>query len=146
MDPVILDLMMERVVAFGHRNVTSRHRTTLEITSDDEISKRADCIVGVGADKGIKDLSEEFKSKARGRRATIELTLRVGDIEEKIIGKGHPDLSFTHETDMVIRKSEFICGRTLMIKADKSSRDLKAEIVGKLKKQGQKVEILINVK
>jgi hypothetical protein len=146
MDPLILGLMMERVVAFGHRNVKSSHRTTLEITKDSEISKRADCIVGVGADKGIKDLSEDFKSKARSRNARIEVTVRVEDIEEKIIGKGHPELSFAHETDMVIRKSDFICGRTLMIGADKSSSGLGAEIVRKLKKPGQKIEVLISVK
>jgi hypothetical protein len=111
--------MIERIVTGGHKNVTARHRTTLEVTKDRDISTRADCIIGVNSDKGIKDLSEEFKKSSRRIDATIEMTIRVGDVVEKITGKGHPELSFTHEKDIVVRKSDYICERTLMIKADK---------------------------
>src|SRR3989304_4395215 len=138
--------MVERITVFGHRNVTGMHGTTLEVTKEEEISKRADCIIGVKADKGIRDLSDDFKRKARERNATIEVTIRIDGLEEKITGKGHPALTFTHETDMVIRKSEFICGRTLMINADKSAMELKRNLVEKLKQPGQKTEVLIDVK
>jgi hypothetical protein len=138
--------MVERIYAYGHRNVTGRHRTTLEVTKDEEISKKADCIIGVGADKGLKDLGEDFKSKAKSHDATIEVILVTGDIEEKIIGKGHPDLTFTHGTDVVVRKSEFICERTLMIKADKSSMELQRRLIERLKDPKQRIEVLIDLK
>jgi hypothetical protein len=138
--------MVERIIAYGHRNVTGRHRTTIEITRDREITKRADCIVGVNAEKGIRDLSDEFKALARRPEAIIEVTLKVDDLVERITGRGHPDLSFIHETDIVIRKSVFICGRTLMIGASKSSLGLNPRITEKLKDPKQQMEVLIEVK
>ena len=38
-----------------------------------------------------------------------------------IEGNGHQDLVLTHKEDIVIRKSDFICPRTLAIKCDKAS-------------------------
>jgi hypothetical protein len=138
--------MIERVIAYGHENVISSHRTTLEITKDEEISKRADCIIGVNADKGLVDLSEEFKAKARDGSVLIVLTISTDGVEEKITGKGHSGLTFTHPTDMVARKSEFICDRTIMIKADKSSKELKRDLVERLKNPGQRIDVSIAVK
>ncbi len=120
--------MVERVISYGHPNVTSRHPTTLEVTKDEEISRRADCIIGVRADKGLADLSEAFKKKARAEGSRIKATLKVGPYTEVIWGEGHPDLTFAHPTDIVIRKSTFTCPRTLMIKADKSAREIDERI------------------
>lgn len=130
---------MERVISYGHPNITSQHPTTLEITKDEHISKRADCIVGVAADKGLRDLSEDFKRKARRKGSRITAILKVGPYTEVIIGKGHPELSFTHPSDIVLRKSTFICPRTLMIKADKSAQDLDDRIKELLKNDRQRV-------
>lgn len=137
--------MVETIIAYGHENVTSKHRTTIEVTKDREIAKRADCIIGVNADKGIAELSDEFKKAARKENSTIKCVLRVNNLEEVIIGKGHPDLSFTHKTDVVIRKSAFTCPRTLMIKADKSSRELDRNFVKLLKNRDQKIIVEISV-
>ncbi len=138
--------MVEQVIAYGHENVTSRHKTTLEFTKDGEISKRADCIIGVKADKGIVDLSEEFKAKARSENAIIELTISTNGVEEKITGRGHPELTFTHPTDMVARKSEYICNRTILIKADKSSNELNRDLIERLKDPEQRIEVSLTVK
>lgn len=137
--------MIERITTSGHRNITSMHKTTLEVTKEQEISKRADCIIGVKADKGLKGLSEKFKKKAKQKGAQIQVTIRAGEIEERIQGKGSPELTFTHETDIVVRKSDFICGRTLMIRADKSSLDLSRELKESLKDPNQKIEVLIEL-
>ncbi|MEM2324735.1 MAG: DUF371 domain-containing protein, partial [Archaeoglobaceae archaeon] len=45
--------MIFEILAFGHSNITAKHRTTFEITKDQEISKRADCVIGVKASKSI---------------------------------------------------------------------------------------------
>ncbi len=137
--------MIERITASGHRNVTSMHKTTLEVTMDAEISKRADCIIGVKADKGLKDLSEDFKNRARQKAARIQVTIKAGDAEERITGEGHPELTFSHETDMVIRKSDFICPRTLMIRADKSSNELNPKLTERLMDPNQKIEVFIEL-
>jgi len=137
--------MVERVIVYGHENVTARHKTTVEVTKDLEISKGADCIIGVGGDKGISELSEEFKGLARNTKARIKAVFRAGGLEEVITGQGSPGLSFTHGTDMVLRKSDFICPRTLMIRADKACADLDREFVEKLKNRDQKIILEISV-
>ena len=50
---------------------------------------------------------------------------------------------FNHKEEMVIRKSEFMDGRTFGIKADKSASELDRELIGFLKKgKAVSVEIL----
>ncbi|MFQ5975719.1 MAG: DUF371 domain-containing protein [Candidatus Hydrothermarchaeales archaeon] len=136
---------MEKIVAYGHGNITSKHKTAIEITKDKEISKRADCIIGVGADKGICDLSSDFKNLARKGDSVIKAVLRVEDLEEAVTGRGHQNLSFTHKSDFVLRKSNFVCPRTLMIKADKSSRDLDRDFVKLLENSDSKIEMRLYI-
>jgi hypothetical protein len=81
----------------------------------------------------MADFSEEFREKIRNSNKII-VEIVVGDLKETIIGKGHKDLILNHPTDIVIRKSNFICPRTLMIGADKSAKELNREIVERLKK------------
>jgi hypothetical protein len=136
---------MEMVIARGHENITSKHKTTIEITKDEEISLRADCVVGVKADKSLVDFSEEFKKKARDRNSIIRAVLRAGGLQEEIVGRGHPNLTFSHKTDIVIRKSNYVCPRTLMINADKSSKELDRRLVKLLKNRDQKIVLEVEV-
>jgi hypothetical protein len=121
--------------AKGHPNVKSTHKTTLEITKEDYLTPTGDCIIGINADKSMADFSEEFREKIRNSDKII-VEIIVGGLKEIIIGKGHKDLILNHPTDIVIRKSNFICPRTLMINADKSAKELNREIVERLKKGG----------
>ena len=126
--------MIEEIIARGHPNITAKHKTTLEITKEGELSKRGDCIIGVKADKGISELSEKIKDYLkRGRSARISIILPDYGMEENLTGIGAEKLSFTHPTDIVVRKSSFICGRTLLIKDDKAAIDLSREMVELLK-------------
>ena len=47
--------MIFKLQAKGHKNVTSHHKSTFEITKDPEIGPTADCIIGTGADKSMLD-------------------------------------------------------------------------------------------
>lgn len=123
---------MEVIKAQGHFNITAMHGTTIEITRDLEMGKRADCIVGVKADKGLSQLSEEFKRTARSNNSRIKVTIEVNGIREVILGWGHEALMFEDDDDLVIRKSDFICPRTLMVKADKAARDLDRRFIESL--------------
>ena len=119
--------------AKGHSNVKSTHKTTLEITKEDYLTPKGDCIIGISADKSMADFSDELREKIRNSDKII-VEIVVGDLKETIIGKGHKDLILNHPTDIVIRKSNFICPRTLMINASKSGKELNHKIVEKLKK------------
>ena len=136
---------MEVIRAWGHENITAKHKTTLEFTKDREVTKRGDCIVAVRANKGLRDLSKEFKEKARSSESVIKCVIRCGELTEVIIGRGHEKLTFEHENDIVIRKSDFICPRTLMIKADKAAKDLSRSLINLLKDKNQEVIIEISV-
>jgi hypothetical protein len=102
---------METIISWGHENVLSLHETTIEVTMEPDLTKKGDCIIGVSADACLLDLSDDFKESARDENTKIMVSFSAGGVRETVIGRGHPDLTFSHKTDMVIRKSDFICGR-----------------------------------
>jgi len=115
--------------ARGHPNVSARHRTTLEVTVDPQIGKTADCIIGVSSSDSVSTIPEEIKRAIRDPSARIRLVLRTENGFDEVRGYGHPDLTLDHPTDIVCRRSSYICGRTLMIGADKAACDLSEELV-----------------
>lgn len=134
--------MIFEINAFGHPNITAKHRTTFEITKDPEISKRADCIIGVRASKSISEIPEEAKKLIKaGAKVEIELSLPDYGIKDHAVGFGDQKLSFTHATDIVVRKSKFVCQRTLLISANKSAFDINRELIELLK--DKKTELLL---
>ena len=106
---------------FGHENIRSNHQKTIEITKESHLTPQGDCIVGVNATSSCADLPNELKEKLKNPNSKITFSISVGDEEFVVVGKGHPDLILTHQDDIVIRKSDFICPRTLAIKCDKAS-------------------------
>jgi hypothetical protein len=135
----------EEVVARGHPNVRAEHRTTLEVTKEEELTPRGDCIIGVKADKSLKDFNDEIKNWLKmGKPVLIEIILPDYGLKDYLKAFGSPKLTFRHETDIVIRKSEFVCDRTLAIKSSKSAKDIDREIVKLLK--DPKTELLLIVK
>lgn len=123
----------------------STNKTTLEITKETHLTKRGDCIISVAADKGAADLSTEFKRKAKGKHAQITITIQAGTETEKIIAHGNPQLTLTHPHDLVIRKSDYTCSRTLAVHADKAAKDLSRTLVEKLRDPKQKAVITLTV-
>ena len=134
-------MAIEIIHAWGHPNILARHKTTFEITKDDEITKRADCIIAVSADKGAKDLSPQFKQLARLPNTQIILELSVGEIHERIIGRGHPNLTFLNKNDLVGRVGSYTCGRTLMIHADKAAFNLDRDFAKKMRSKDAEIKI-----
>jgi hypothetical protein len=105
----------------GHENIRSNHQKTIEITKESHLTPRGDCIIGVNAKSSCADLPEELKNKLKNPDSKVNFSIKVGDEEFVMEGKGHPDLILSHAEDIVIRKSDFICPRTLAIKCDKAS-------------------------
>ncbi|MDP1552674.1 MAG: DUF371 domain-containing protein [Methanobacteriaceae archaeon] len=132
------------IITHGHSNVTSKHKTTFEVTTDPDIGIAADCIVGVASDKSMKNFSEEFKN-ALAKDVPVKVILSTKNAHDEISGFGHPNLLLDHPTDIVCRKSEYKCGRTLMIKADKAACDLNRDLINDLiNREEMKVEIIVN--
>lgn len=128
----------------GHPNITSKHRTTFEFTKDENIGITADCIIGVKSPVSMDNIPEEICKYIKEDNKLITLKLETENAVDEIKGYGHHELTLNHPTDMVIRKSEFKCGRTLMINADKAAKDLKTELIEDLKDLKQlKITIII---
>jgi hypothetical protein len=135
----------EVIFGYGHKNIQATHKTTLEFTKDTHLSKKGDCIVTVAADKALADLNAEFKEKLRKPHAKLTIIIEVGEVIEQVNAHGSPQLILTHPTDMVIRKSHYVCNRTVAVHADKAAQDLSRDLVEKLKKPKQKVKITLVV-
>ena len=127
--------MIFKLKCKGHENVSSLHKSTFEVTKDAEIGPAADCIIGTGADNSMLDFSDEFKSKLADSNTKVTVILNTENGHDEITGFGHEDLTLTHPTDIVCRKSDYTCSRTLMIKADKAAKDLDSNLIEDLKNE-----------
>ena len=136
----------EVVFGYGHKNILATHKATLEFTKDTHLSKKGDCIIAVAADKALVDLSTEFKDGLRKPNAKLTILIEAGGISAQVQAYGAQQLSLAHPTDAVIRKSGYVCSRTLAVCADKAAIDLPRELVEKLKNPKQKVKITLTVR
>jgi hypothetical protein len=133
-----------KIKSKGHKNVSSKHKSTFEITKDVEIGPTADCIIGVDMDDSMLDFPQEFKDKIANSNTKILVLLDTPNAHDEIIGFGHEDLTLTHPTDIVCRKSDFVCSRTLMIKSSKAARDLDLDLINDLKNE-EVMEVTIKI-
>jgi uncharacterized protein len=118
--------------ATGHHNVTSKHKTTFEVTQDADIGLAADCIVGVSSNVSLNDLPIPMRDAIQDENTEIKVILETENSKDVIIGYGHPTLTLDHPTDMVCRKSDYTCSRTLMIHSDKAAVDLDSDLIDEL--------------
>ena len=116
----------------GHENIRSFHQKTIEITKESHLTPQGDCIIGVNATSSCADLPLKLKKKLRDPNCKVSFLIKVGEHEFLVKGKGHEGLTLTHTEDIVIRKSDFVCPRTLAVKCDKASDLLPREMVSLL--------------
>lgn len=133
-----------KIKSNGHKNVSSLHKSTFEITKDPEIGPAADCIIGVDMDDSMLDFPEEFKERIADSNTKIAVILDTPNGHDEIIGFGHENLSLTHPTDIVCRTSDFTCSRTLMINSSKAARDLDGDLIKDLKNE-ETLEVTIKI-
>jgi uncharacterized protein len=126
-------LISEEIVFKGHPNVQSLHSRTIEITKDKDLTLNGDCIIGVNANKSCRDLSTEIKEKIKKNNSLIEIEIIVEPYSFVIKGNGNDNLLLSNHEDIVLRKSKFICDRTLSINCDFSSLDIPRNIINILK-------------
>ena len=131
---------------YGHPNVLAEHKTTLEFTTDEHITHRGDCILGVRSSKNLKEISEKMKEKMRNKGSRIIVQIKINDLEELIEGEGSPELDFSDSRAMIIRRSSFQCPRTLMIKSDKAACDISRDIIDMMKDENSIMNVTVQVK
>ena len=136
--------MIFKIKTKGHKNVTSKHKSTFEITKDTEIGITADCIIGTGMDKSMFDFPHEFKDEIANSDTKIKVILKTENAYDEIIGWGDENLTLTHPSDIVCRTSDFTCSRTLMIKSNKAAKDLNAKLIEDLKNE-KSMEVIIEI-
>jgi hypothetical protein len=131
--------------AHGHENIVATHKTTFEITKEAALTRRGDCIVSVESIRSAADLPSDFKQAARKQGARITITIEADALKEVIEAKGSQKLTFTHPTDLVVRKSNYVCSRTLAIWADKAAIDFSRKLVEKIKDREQEIIVTLTV-
>ncbi|MDQ6723558.1 MAG: DUF371 domain-containing protein [Thermoproteota archaeon] len=138
-------MISEEIIFYGHPNVQSLHSRTIEITKDRELTLNGDCIIGVNANKSCRDLSYQIKEKIKKQNSLIEIELIVEPYSFLIKGSGNNNLLLTNHDDIVLRKSKFICDRTLSINCNFSSLEIPREIINLLKYSSKLGIMLIKV-
>ena len=135
----------EVIYAYGHENILASHPTTFEITRDKTLSKKGNCIIAVSANKAMVDLDSEFKKRLQTSKTKVTILLEVGNLSEIIYAFGHPSLTFLNPTELVIRKSDYVCDRTFAIKANKAACDMPKTFIKKLKDSTQEIRISLTL-
>jgi hypothetical protein len=121
--------LQEEITFQGHRNILSLHARTIEVTKDSKMSINGDCIVGVSANKACHDLDNALKRKLKTSGTFVKIMIIVEPIEFVLVGFGKDDLEITHEQDIVLRKSNYVDSRTLIVSCDKSAIDIPRNLI-----------------
>lgn len=122
-------MVQDEIKFRGHPNVLSLHPRTLEITKENHLSPRGDCIIGVGADKACADLNDRVRKGLKTSGGIVKIEIIVGSESFMVNGYGDSRLSLLNENDIVIRKTQFVCPRTMSIRCDMASSDLPRSMV-----------------
>ena len=121
----------------GHKNLKATHKTTLEITKENFLTERGDCIIGINSNKAAKDIRNTLSKSSK-----IKVFIIVDNLIDFFDCYYSEKLFPTSETSLVFRKSDFVDSRTVGIKCNKAAKDIKREIVIKLR-NGKKGKLII---
>lgn len=133
---------LEKIFAFGHEKIIGTHKTTIEVTKENYLTERGNCIIAINANKACFDLNNQTKKflKSGGK---IKFIFEINGETDVVTAFGSPKLKLSNKTSIVIRKSDFIDDRTIAIKADKAAKDIKRKIIEELKNPNAKLIIRV---
>ena len=116
----------------GHPNVLATNRMTLEVTREDFLTFRGDCILGVAADLACKDLTDDTKAIIRNDTSRLRFVIDVEGRSFEFGACGSSLLTLAHPLSMVIRRSTYCCSRTLAVKSTAAACDVPRPMVALL--------------
>lgn len=131
-------MVQDEVTFYGHPNVRSLHSKSIEITKDGYLTPKGDCIIGIKANKACTDLEESIRRGLNSSSAIVKIEVIVDDESFIIKGRGDERLTMLNPHDIVIRRTNFVCPRTMSVLCDKASSDMPRELVRLLQHQEQK--------
>jgi uncharacterized protein len=144
--PVELPVQSDAVEFFGHPMVRSAHPTTIEVTKDAHLTINGDCIIGVRADKGLSDLSSGVRDALRSEGSAVTFTIVVPGKTFEFQAFGTSSLTLESVHEMVIRRSVYVCGRTLAVRAGAAAKDIPRDLVQTLRSPETKGLLRIEVR
>lgn len=122
---------LDRVFFFGHPNILGTHRNTIEVTLDEQISRRADCIIGVRASKGCSDVTPQLRRWIREGKP-LEFEIRAKSLSFVFSGRGDGGLDLKDERELVLRRSDYLSSRTLAVRCSKAACDVPRKMIREL--------------
>lgn len=137
----MIEYAIDYIKAHGHSNIKATHKTTLEITTEDYLTPRGDCIIAVKADKAAIHLKPKLRSLLKKDGTILIVQLQTKDAEDTVLAQGSKNLTLLSPTSIVIRKSTYIDDRTIAIKANKAARDINRKLINYLKNGQQIINI-----
>ena len=130
--------------AYGHKNVQATHKSTLEITKDDYLTKKGDCIIGIKANKSLKELNKDLRKIISSDNSLVLIFLVVNNkLFDIIIAHGSSNLTLESERKIIIRKSTYTSPDTLAIRSNKAAIDLNRDLVNALKNEKSVLYVII---
>jgi hypothetical protein len=115
--------------AYGHPNISGKHKTTIEFTKDKKLNVEGDCIIGVNSDFSLESIKEFINTKKSMNEKSMKIIIIIKEKKWEVNAELNPD--FDDDKEIVIRKSDFISKRTLGVNADKGAVDLGFGKLGK---------------
>ena len=76
----------------------------------------------------------------------VEFGIFVDEYRFEAIANGHPSLTFRDTKDIVLRRSRYICPRTLAVNSDKAAIDLPRQMVMRLRNPSAEGVLIIREK
>lgn len=137
-----MEVAFDWLVARGHPNVRASHRTTLEITKDEWLTVRGNCIIGVASSKAAADLDERLKRVLSSDDAVVVVVLSTSSACDVVVARGSSALAFTDSRKLIVRRSGYVDGATLAIRADKAAIDLRRDLVEDLRR-GDTLKVVV---
>src|SRR5579875_307282 len=89
---------LDSIIFWGHKNILGHHRNSIEVTREKEITKRADCIIGVNASKACSDLNPALKDHIR-KGGFMKFEIDVNGECYSFVGQGKADLELSDITE-----------------------------------------------
>jgi len=136
--------ILDTITAKGHPLIQCTHTTTIELTKDAYLTKNGTCILGIEASKACYDLNPLLKKKITGGEK-ITVIIKAGEKFDSFYGFGHKSLTLLNKKDIVFRKSDYLCDRTILIKCSKSSSELDRNTIKKLISSKERFSIIFKV-
>ena len=127
----------------GHENILANHKTTWQLTNESHLTLKGDCIVGVNSTHSAYDLPDTMKIWLKNGN-WVSIKIIIGDHEFQGKGQGHTNLTFEDKIDMVFRKSQFTCPRTITINTSFSAFEIPNNITNLLKSRDTSYKIQLN--